>query len=575
MGSSPCTAAPIKSLSPGTGLLIGVLTTDLQRMAAEEFFQLFKAPWSFYDEQKANSFSAIIVTSSCNPVPNTGFLICCGPEESSIDEQLGLKRSAPRTEDVLRYNDLRFPIHTRFVVFDGDYDQVVASTDAGEPVAIIAQHNGMKVLRVGYDLFAEVDHLLSTGQAPSHALSPTIEIQISILRNILLGNGIPVIEIPPHPHGHKFIACLTHDIDFIGIKHHKFDLTLVGFVYRVLRSLFRTDGHQWNNIKKNFRALLSLPAVFLKIIPDFWYPMDRYSEIEKPYPSTYFFIPYEGRPGRNASGHCAFLRAARYNVKQYSSSLRCLEEGGHEVGVHGIDAWCDASSAKKELNVIREITAKEHIGIRMHWLYFSKIAPATLEQAGYLYDSSLGYNDAVGYRNGTTQVFKPLDVSSLLELPLNIQDTALFFPNRMNLSEPEALSLCRKVIEDVMRYGGVFTVNWHDRSLAPERNWDRSYVALLEELRHVNPWFAQVRTAVKWFQQRRTAEFESIEVSPHRIVVRLKNNKPNADLLPLTLRILFPASPPKTATDDAATDLFSSIEVPLNGEAAVTIVLSQ
>ena len=40
----------------------------------------------------------------------------------------------------------------------------------------------------------------------------------------------------------------------------------------------------------------------------------------------------------------------------------------------------------------------------MHWLYFDRIAGAA-RAAGFTYDSTWGYNEAVGYRAGTSQVF--------------------------------------------------------------------------------------------------------------------------------------------------------------------------
>ncbi len=45
--------------------------------------------------------------------------------------------------------------------------------------------------------------------------------------------------------------------------------------------------------------------------------------------------------------------------------------------------------------------------------------PSILDEAGFSYDSSAGYNETVGYRNGTTQVFRPLGTKTLLELPLH------------------------------------------------------------------------------------------------------------------------------------------------------------
>src|SRR3989441_13235624 len=111
----------------------------------------------------------------------------------------------------------------------------------------------------------------------------------------------------------------------------------------------------------------------------------------------------------------------------------------------------------------------------MHWLYFDDHSPVAPEKPGFSYDSTMGYNETVGYRAGTTQAFKPLQATRLLELPLHAMDTALFFPSHLNLSAKEAGKLVHAIIENAPQFGGVVTVNWHDRSIAPERLWDRFY----------------------------------------------------------------------------------------------------
>src|SRR5256885_11186536 len=114
------------------------------------------------------------------------------------------------------------------------------------------------------------------------------------------------------------------------------------------------------------------------------------------------------------------------------------------------------------------------------------------------------------YRMGTTQVFKPLGVKELFELPLHIMDTALFLPSRMNLSFKKANDMIRTLLADFNRFGGVLTVNWHDRSIAPERQWEDSYAELLDDLKKHGVWFATAHQAVSWFQNRRSATFQPI-----------------------------------------------------------------
>ena len=200
--------------------------------------------------------------------------------------------------------------------------------------------------------------------------------------------------------------------------------------------------------------------------------------------------------------------------------LQALVSGGCEVGVHGIDAWCDASKGRLEREAVQSVTGQPEIGIRMHWLYSNEESPVLLEQAGFSYDSTVGYNQTVGYRAGTTQVFRPLNVERLLELPMHVMDTALFFPDYMNLKPSQARVILDDMVANCVRFGGVLTVNWHDRSIAPERQWDQTYRELLGRLRGQGAWFATAGQAVSWFRKRRSAQFETtgdgrINLSPN------------------------------------------------------------
>jgi hypothetical protein len=147
----------------------------------------------------------------------------------------------------------------------------------------------------------------------------------------------------------------------------------------------------------------------------------------------------------------------------------------------------------------------------MHWLLRDANTPVVLERAGYAYDATAGYNETVGYRNGTTQVFRPFGAQTLLELPLHIQDGALFYPQRLDLSEPEAQTRCSALIRRAQELGGVLTVLWHDRSHGPERFWGDFYIGLVRALKSANAWFCTAGQAVDWFRKRRAVRFERVE----------------------------------------------------------------
>jgi hypothetical protein len=160
---------------------------------------------------------------------------------------------------------------------------------------------------------------------------------------------------------------------------------------------------------------------------------------------------------------------------------------------------------------IAAITGATSVGIRMHWLLSDATTASTLENAGYSYDTTAGYNETLGYRNGTTQAFRPFSTRTLLELPLHIQDGALFYPHNLDLSEAEAARQCRQLIDHVQSSGGVLTVLWHDRSHAPERFWGDFYITFVQTLRSSNAWFATASQAVDWFRARRRVHFARLD----------------------------------------------------------------
>src|SRR5207247_325007 len=146
--------------------------------------------------------------------------------------------------------------------------------------------------------------------------------------------------------------------------------------------------------------------------------------------------------GEHVSGRYGSRRATAYDVTDLPEWTATLTQAGCEVGVHGIDAWHSVDSGREELARVAGVAGASVVGMRMHWLLRDTNTAAVLENAGYAYDSTAGYNETIGYRNGTGQVFRPLGTASLLELPLHIQDGALFYPQQLDLSETEAEGRC-------------------------------------------------------------------------------------------------------------------------------------
>ncbi|MGA1825065.1 MAG: hypothetical protein ACMUIP_10435 [bacterium] len=505
--------------------MIGIICKKNEGNIIAEFFELFKTPWEFY--QKNHSYDVVICTKRNTLQIEAKLLIIYSSDKTDFDTQNKIIVIPKRKKIILKYNDKYIPIYGEATTFNTPTNEGIIIKGTTEAGGIEINRNGQKILRIGYDLFQEIYFLLTYGQPIEHSRIPTLEFHISMLRDWILNSRIPLIEIPPIPLGYDFITCLTHDVDFVGIRNHKFDKTIVGFIYRALLGSFINvlkGKTSWNRLLKNWKAVLLLPAVYLGILPDFWVQFEKYIKKEKDLFSTFFIVPYKNQGGERRGGELSKGRSVRYDINDVKSEVHRLISCGHEIGVHGINAWWDSHKGCEEFNRISLITGRSDIGIRMHWLYFTDRSPQFLEKAGYLYDSTFGYNDAVGYRAGTSQIFRPLIAKMLLEVPLIIQDTALFYPKRMNLTESRAFNLVDELLNKVKKYGGVFTINWHHRSMAPERLWGNFYIKLLINLKKHNVWFAKASEAVKWFSMRRLICFEEAEITLNSVKLRLKGH---------------------------------------------------
>lgn len=470
--------------------MIGIVAKANERVAVEEFFQLFKTAWEYCRE--GQSYDVVITTEDTEAEKNAKLVI-------RFSEMAGRHRA------MLEMGELCIPLYR--------------SSTAAVTVDRRRRGEGTRVC-LSYNLWAEIEYLLRVGQPVDQAQVPTLELHIQFLRELILKCETTLVEIRPVPAGYEFAVTLTHDIDFIGIRQHRFDHTLAGFLFR---STFGALRDCWRGrisslrLLRIWKAVASLPFVYLGLAKDFWLPFDWYLNVERQLPATYYFIPFKHRAGEKVYAQNPHRRGCAYDIGDIPQWVAVLQRNGCEIGVHGIDAWHSVEKARTELARVAAVSGSTTRGIRMHWLLQDSSTPGVLEEAGYDYDSSVGYNETIGYRAGTTQVYLPFGNRTLLELPMHIQDGALFYPQKLGLAEKEAWELCEKLAAQARRIGGVLTVLWHDRSHGPERFWGEFYARLVGRLRQMNVWFASGAQVVRWFRARREVTFKrsasGIEIS--------------------------------------------------------------
>ena len=508
--------------------MIGVIADSAEHEVVREFFELFKTPWEFY--RRDGQYDVVLCNGSNRFDGSAKLVVAYAGRSTSLDDDLRIQLGRQSTQPcILSHRGKRIPIYGNSITFPGPKGGFLIEEASREPVLHVGGSEEAVIRRIGYDLFGEVRRLLTVGQPAANAPIPTLELHIALLRDLIISCGIPLVEIPPVPDGYQFTVCLTHDIDHPSIRRHKWDHTSLGFLYRaVFGSLrnFMRGRMCMRDLVTNWGAAFRLPFVYLGFAKDFWCDFaERYLRLEKGLPSTFFVIPFKDHPGKNADRRQSKLRGANYSAQDIADSMRKLIAAGCELGLHGIDAWLDSAAGCGELDEIRRLTGVREIGVRMHWLCYNQHSPAALEAAGAAYDSTTGYNETVGYRAGTTQAFKPLSTSHLLELPLHVMDTALFYPAYLDLSADQAMAVLNAMTENAIKLGGCFTINWHDRSTAPERLWGSLYRDLIEDLKNRGAWFATAGQAVAWFRKRRSVIFETDVIDADAIRARLPHDQ--------------------------------------------------
>jgi len=309
----------------------------------------------------------------------------------------------------------------------------------------------------------------------------------------------------------SYVLVLTHDIDVLSVKELPLlGRTFWGFAYRCLAvNLCRFFARRINLLEylDSLKQVVLLPLMKLGLVKDPWQKsLETMLEIEKGYGvrSTIFFIPFSKRSGHTPEGKLAPRnRAAYYNLDEYQDLLQQLEREGWEIGVHGLDAYCDLESAKVELEVVKKLLPdKGKIGIRMHWLYHrGKETWKILDGAGYAYDATFGWNDRVGFPEEKYRPFKPEDLKNLVVLPLNIQDGALLCESHQFLRDEEAWHQVEQILEVAKERRATVTILWHNHSFVAPRYWGWLYERIIQRAKEDGALICRASDVVEMFKR--------------------------------------------------------------------------
>lgn len=261
----------------------------------------------------------------------------------------------------------------------------------------------------------------------------------------------------PWPKGKTWALHLSHDIDYIdgrtGISKRYLGWMILWMKYRIgrpdLAARYSRKISRWSKTSKDFQFT----------VPEVVAMESRYAMT-----STFYFL-VSSRTRLLGERFTASLYSIKH--KHVCEAISVIRQAGSEVGVHGrYPYYLDAEALLEHKLMLQEASEQDVAGIRQHCLRLA--VPETWrcqEQAGFLYDATLGWREGIGPRAYTARPFRIWDRDAgepinLFQLPLLIMDASL---SGASVPTHQWLSYTKHLLEDLQRYHGGGGVLVHPR----------------------------------------------------------------------------------------------------------------
>lgn len=157
---------------------------------------------------------------------------------------------------------------------------------------------------------------------------------------------------------------------------------------------------------------------------------------------------------------------------------------GHDnisFGLHGsFDAYQSGPEIKRQKRVLERFFEKHDIDHsikhnRQHYLRWNgSTTPSAIAKAGFKYDSTLSFAETSGFRSSCCYEYPLYDLVArqplpVIENPLTVMDGSLLQPKYLGIdSNDEAVDYIWSIKNQCIKYGGTFTLLWHNSSLTSD-----------------------------------------------------------------------------------------------------------
>jgi hypothetical protein len=270
---------------------------------------------------------------------------------------------------------------------------------------------------------------------------------------------------------------LTHDVDAIR-------KTLAIRVKQSAFCAFNAGRRLAGGRLSRSAAKLAQAGRFLFAAGDYWC-FDTIAALEEARGLRSHFNFYAGRNGRR-SGPRERLFDPGYAADEprLKRSAQELHRRGWAIGLHpSFASWGDPGRIAEERDRLERSLGLAVTSCRQHWLRFSWGATWRAQQeAGLALDTTLGFNDRPGFRNGAALRFRPWDEAAgrplrLEAIPLVLMDSHLY--DYADLPEEQRHQEMARWVDEVRLVRGTATLLWHQQTFARDYGWAQGFHELV------------------------------------------------------------------------------------------------
>lgn len=200
--------------------------------------------------------------------------------------------------------------------------------------------------------------------------------------------------------------------------------------------------------------------------------------------SIYFIIC-----GKNSKKNSHYKYASVRHWK-YKKLLALLSNNDAEIGLHiSHEGGIEPERIKNEIRNLPKYANKVKIKSRHHYLRWREPGHIKyMQEAGVQEDFSLEYPDSVGFRVGTSSPYRFINpdtqtVTNVIIHPMQIMECSLCDKGYMGLSEEEAYSVCKNIINETVNYNGELVLLFHNSAFVENKIYENLYIKILDYLK--------------------------------------------------------------------------------------------